>query len=1018
MSGDSVPAKQGVAHQSKLVTIMKSFSAKPRIRLVGARLAGLLCFLFWLGFSGGIKAEYGVQAWTHRYSHDIGSADQAARVVCNASGNLIVAGSTDEGVSGSDILVIKYSSAGNGVWTNRYNGPANSDDSANAVTVDAYGGVIVVGKSVGVGSGNDFVAVKYSYNGIPQWTNRYSGPGSSTDEALAVAVDISGNAVVSGYTWNGTSYDYLTIKYSNSGTPQWTNRFNSGGEDIARTVLVDHNGDVVVSGHAYGYGTTVDFLTIKYSANGVPVWTNRYDGPTNGYDEALALAVDTYNSVVVAGYSAGNGTDFDYAIVKYSTAGNLLWTRRYSGPAASDLDVAQSVAVDGNDNILVTGYSWSTTSPDFATLKFAGDGTPLWTNRYNGPGDGEDVAQAVVLDAGGNALVTGYSINTNGDADYLTIKYSTNGTTLWTQRYNGSAGGADQARSISVDGSGSAVVTGNSPGVGTLLDITTIQYSNSGNPTWTNRYNSTGNSDDAAQAIVLAGNSNAFVTGYSISSEGGYDFATIKYSSNGLPAWTNRFNGLAGGDDKAFAAVVDNGGNVIVGGYSSVVSNYYDYATIKYSNTGTALWTNYYNGDGNGLDIVHSMAVDTNGAVYVTGESLGKLSYDWVTIKYNSAGNPIWIRTFDGTGNDVDSPQVVVVDKAGYVIVAGDSTDNTTYSDFTTIKYSSGGTVQWTSKYNGPYDDDDSVQAAAVDSANNVIVTGYSWSTNATDFLTIKYAAANGAGLWTNRYNGSDNDDDQAVAVAVDASNNVYVTGFSWNAVNYDWITIKYASNGVAVWTNRFDGPGAANDKPVAIGVDTNGSVLVTGRATGVNGNYDYATVKYSSSGSLLWSNYYDGPAEGADAPQSRYCLAVDCDGAAYVTGSSDSHVGSSSVGDYFTLKYLSLPALPPSITGNPVSITNNVDSTAIYAEYLAGTDPLSGTTGTDTPTLRVESVAQGIALKFLTEAGRAYHVEESADLQNWNTLPDIISGDGNPAQITMPYAADDGHHFYRIRSP
>lgn len=91
-------------------------------------------------------------------------------------------------------------------------------------------------------------------------------------------------------------------------------------------------------------------------------------------------------------------------------------------------------------------------------------------------------------------------------------------------------------------------------------------------------------------------------------------------------------------------------------------------------------------------------------------------------------------------------------------------------------------------------------------------------------------------------------------------------------------------------------------------------------------------------------------------------------------------------------------------------------DGITNQAEYLAGSDPLIGE-----PPFRIQYVsrtAQGLGLNFSTLSGRAYHVEESPDLINWTPRPDGISGDGNPAQVTVPFAADGSPRFYRLRSP
>src|SRR5580765_5558891 len=159
--------------------------------------------------------------------------------------------------------------------------------------------------------------------GVPLWTNRYNGPGNGSDQATSLAVDGNGNVIVTGFSTN----DYATIKYSGSGVPLWTNQYNGpgNGTDRAIAVAVDGSGNVIVTGSSFGNGTSDDYATIKYSAAGVPIWINRYNGPGNYADEATALAVDGNGNVFVtgwvAGFSSGGGSAIGYATLKYSAAG-------------------------------------------------------------------------------------------------------------------------------------------------------------------------------------------------------------------------------------------------------------------------------------------------------------------------------------------------------------------------------------------------------------------------------------------------------------------------------------------------------------------------------------------------------------------------------------------------------------------------------------------------------------------------------------------------------------------------
>jgi hypothetical protein len=244
----------------------------------------------------------------------------------------------------------------------------------------------------------------------------------------------------------------------------WVQRYNGPGNE-ASAVAVDGSNNVIVTGYSYDSGSSDDYATIQYSSAGVPLWTNRYDGPGNGYDFAYAVAVDGSNNVIVTGYSDGGGYNYDYATIKYSSAGVPLRTNRYNGPGNSD-DYGQAVAVDGNGDVIVTGYSTGTGSDlDYATIKYSSAGVPLWTNRYNGPGNDADYAFAVAVDGSNNVIVTGGSdagSYPNYYSDYATIQYSSAGLPLWTNRYGNGPENDSWAASVAVDGSNNVIVTGTS----------------------------------------------------------------------------------------------------------------------------------------------------------------------------------------------------------------------------------------------------------------------------------------------------------------------------------------------------------------------------------------------------------------------------------------------------------------------------------------------------------------------------------------------------------------------------
>ena len=194
----------------------------------------------------------------------------------------------------------------------------------------------------------------------------------------------------------------------------WVARYDESGNEDARAIAIDSQGNVYVTGFSGG-----DYATVKYDANGNQLWVARYNGSANSQDKAEALAVDSQGNVYVTGASYGDGTNMDYATVKYDANGNQLWVARYNEPSDAD-DFATALAVDSQGSVYVTGFSGDPS--DYATVKYDANGNQLWVARYNGASNGEDVATALTVDSQGNVYVTGFSASSE-TFDYATVKY-------------------------------------------------------------------------------------------------------------------------------------------------------------------------------------------------------------------------------------------------------------------------------------------------------------------------------------------------------------------------------------------------------------------------------------------------------------------------------------------------------------------------------------------------------------------------------------------------------------------
>ena len=419
------------------------------------------------------------------------------------------------------------------VWEKRYNGTGNGYDEATSLFVDAAGNIYVAGASTGSGSGKDFTVVKYNSDGLTQWVGRYNGPGNADDDAYLVKVDNAGNVYVSGAsTGSGSGLDYCVVKYNSAGVQQWASRYNGPGNatDEVYSLQFDNSGNVYITGYSNGGSTGDDICTIKYNSSGAQQWMVRYNGSANNDDYGNSIAIDNAGNSYVTGAVTRTGSDLDYITVKYNASGVQIWSVFYNGPGNGE-DFPSSNAIDANGNIFVTGYSYGSTSgPDYCTIKYNNSGAQQWVQRYDGP-DGWDESWNIILDPAGNVYITGNSAGVGTGDDYCTIKYNNSGVQQWIARYTGPDSSNDYCNWVAPDANGNVYVTGIvGDGVGNPQNMVTVGYNSAGVQQWVQTYNGIGNEFDSGNALTVDNQGNVYVTGGS-DNIGNTDFVTIKYSS-------------------------------------------------------------------------------------------------------------------------------------------------------------------------------------------------------------------------------------------------------------------------------------------------------------------------------------------------------------------------------------------------------------------------------------------------------------------------------------------------------
>jgi uncharacterized delta-60 repeat protein len=824
--------------------------------------------------------------WASYYASGLlPGSDYTTAIATDGNGNVFVTGISQNRLS-TDYLTIKYDPAGNTIWENRYNPNFKANNKVIDMVIDNSGNAYITGTTY-ANDDSRAITIKYSASGEQEWIASYEKLG-----VVAMAADNSGNIYLTGVSAGLVQdADIVTIKYDNSGNQEWVSRYNDPGNSWEETVDIatDPSGNIFITGWR-GFGNNQDFLTIKYNTFGDSQWVAIYNSPWNRADKATALAVDLDGNLYITGNSSTINSS-DYLTLKYNSAGNLLWTARYDSPENNN-GKPTAITVDANGNAYVTGMSGSPSR--LTTLKYSTDGDSLWVARVNDvyvfsvAGIGVDNSGNVTVAGSGSKTLIPLPINVN----YFVFKYTTFGDSLWRAEYDGPGNkGEDIAQAIALDQAGNALVTGYSGHEGCtsndcIPDYTTLKYhATSGNTLWEARYDGPGTSDDRLADMNLDVAGNVYVTGQSRSSDTTSEYATVRFNTSGDSVWAVRFDG-GGNDNQARSIVLDVFGNVNVTGTSDGAGTGLDYSTVQYDANGNLLWSASY--DAAGLDdIPVAIASDSLGNIYVSGVSKNTAdNFDIATIKYSPFGDSLWVRRYDNPEAVDDWVEAFILGPSQNIFIGGSSFG----SSINILKYAASGEIQWMREFDyGDFFD------MAIDLSENVYISSFRWDTQ----YTIRKYNTLGDSLWIVS--------DSTVSphlIIVDANENIYVTGTVDGLNNdFDIMTARYDAMGNRLWTARYDG---LNDYDLAAGIthDPEGNVYITGYSfQSVSG---WITVKYNSSGNLVWETFYKG------TYQRPTNISLDESGNVYVAGTT-----SATPHFYTVIKYVQTPTGVEEETNN-----------------------------------------------------------------------------------------------------
>jgi hypothetical protein len=343
-------------------------------------------------------------------------------------------------------------------WIRIYNN--NYTDKAYAVTTDTYNNVIVTGVSR-INDMDRSYTIKYDTNGNYLFDITSDLPYPS--ETYDVEVDSQNNIILVGDYFNAQSnYDYYVAKYDSNGNKLWTQSYNSGSTDIAYSVAIDSNDNIVVTGEA-----AQNYYTIKYNEFGVEQWNKMF----NTFDEnyAKSVAIDGYDNIIVTG-SVYTGDICKWYTIKYNSNGQELWNKTFSN---GNNAYANAVTTSSDNSIIVMGTIYQQTNEDMYLIKYDEMGNELW-NRYYDYSVGDTFAD-ITTNSVNDIIVAGSTFETGQDKNYVLVKYDSNGIFLWSIFYDRYCND-DYGNGVAVDTQNDIYITGLSKNYAESYDYLTIKY--------------------------------------------------------------------------------------------------------------------------------------------------------------------------------------------------------------------------------------------------------------------------------------------------------------------------------------------------------------------------------------------------------------------------------------------------------------------------------------------------------------------------------------------------------------
>lgn len=729
----------------------------------------------------------------------------------------------------------------------------------------------------------------------------YSG---SLDYGYDIVAQTDGKLIIVG-AFDGTSQDFGVARFNGDGSEDLTFDGDGrtptdffGGSDVANAVGIQADGKIVVVGSAYNNDTVRDdFALARYNLDGTLDTSFGGDGKVttdiSGKAEyARAVVVQADQKIVVAGYS-WNGVNYDFALARYTSSGELDTTFNGDGIVISDLttrsDRAFALVLSGSA-LIVAGEAHNGSNYDFALARYTADGSLDASFGAGGAvltdfASSTDGGRAVLVQPDGKIVVAGFA-NRGGNIDFALARYSSAGVPdasfgeageMATDLY----GGDDYCYGILVEAGSGNLLLGGYTLNGTQNDLALVRYTASGSLDVTfsddgKLYSDFNGRSEWGYGLLKQADGKLILAGYMLTVAGS-DFAMARFTDNGSldlefnqDGWV--ITNLFGSNDMGMAAVMQPDEKLVLAGWVDGMNDT-DFAVARYYSNGSPDLS--FDDDGRVVtdvfgnhDNAYAAAVQPDGKIIVAGAAFIEYDDAFALVRYNTDGS--LDPTFGGDGlvtnnygDDNDRIHALLIQPDGKLVAAG-QVGTTTGLDFALARYNADGSLDTSFGSGGWvvtdfYGDDDFGQALTRQPDGKLLLAGYVTNGSEYDFALVRY---NADGSLDSTFSGDGRvvtdfiGDDEGHAVAWRGDGNILVAGWTFNGTDDDIAVACYTSNGSL--DTVFDGDGrlVANlsgfdDHVTAIGIQPDSKLLLAGSVNTLDGNFDFVLARYLPTGIL-----------------------------------------------------------------------------------------------------------------------------------------------------------------------